>query len=335
MRKLRVGIIGLGVGEQHLLAYQGCSECEVVSLCDFSEEKLAQAKARYPKCKLFRCADELIADPEIDVISVASYDDSHCQHVVKGLNSGKHVFVEKPLCCTRDELRTIKQAWERQGGKVKLATNVVLRGAPLYQWLKDRLAAGYLGDIYAFDGDYLFGRIDKITHGWRKNVTGYSVLAGGGIHLIDLLVWLTGQRPTRVFAMGNRICTEGTDFLLDDYVTTTLQCPSGLVARITANFGCVHRHQHVVRVFGKAATFLYDDAGPRCHGTRDPVIQAEAITLSALPPSKGCLIGDFVDAVRNNRNIDRETQEHFDVFNIIAACDRSLQSRSITEVQYL
>ena len=69
-------------------------------------------------------------------------------------------------------------------------------------------------------------------------------MEGGGVHLLDLLLWITGERPTSVTAMGNRICTRGTAFRYDDYVAATLQAPSGLVSRVTANFGCVHRHHH-------------------------------------------------------------------------------------------
>src|SRR6185503_7475057 len=100
-------------------------------------------------------------------------------------------------------------------------------------------------------------------------VPDYSVMAGGGVHLVDLMLWLTGQQPTTVSAVGNRIATANSRFAYDDFVTATYAFPSGLVGRITANFGCVHRHQHVVRVFGTKGTFIHDDAGARLHWTRD------------------------------------------------------------------
>src|SRR5262249_50292734 len=148
--------------------------------------------------------------------------------------------------------------------------NLVLRAAPLYCWLRDTIAAGELGELYAFDGDYLYGRLEKITDGWRGEVDGYSVLQGGGVHLVDLMLWLTGQRPATVNAVGNRIATRGTRFRYDDFVAATYRFESGLIGRITANFGCVHRHQHVVRVFGTKGTFIHDDRGARLHSTREP-----------------------------------------------------------------
>jgi predicted dehydrogenase len=165
-------------------------------------------------------------------------------------------------------------------------------------------------------------------------VDDYSVLAGGGIHLIDLFVWLTGQRPASVQAVGNRVCSRGSDFRYDDFSAATLTCPSGMVVRFTANFGCVHRHQHVLRVFGTQATFLYDDAGPRWHGTRDPALRAAPVAEAPLPHSKGDLLRRFLDGVSREENMDEETQGHLDVMSIILACDRSVRTRSLAEVVY-
>ncbi len=62
------------------------------------------------------------------------------------------------------------------------------------------------------EGDYDYGRLWKITEGWRGDLESYSVTLGGTVHLVDLLLWLTGDRAVRVSATGNRIVTEGTKF---------------------------------------------------------------------------------------------------------------------------
>jgi len=114
-----------------------------------------------------------------------------------------------------------------------------------------------------------------------------------------------------------------------------LQYPTGLVARISANFGCVHRHQHVLRIYGTKRTFFYDDAGARCHESRDPDTKPRQISLPTLPASKGELIPAFVDAVLTGFDKRVDTQTHFDAISIVAACDESLKSNSFTEVQYV
>lgn len=332
---LKAAVIGLGVGEQHLLGYLRHPGCEVAAMCDHSAEKLRQVSARYPGIRAVRSAAEVLDDPTIQIVSIASYDSDHFEQVMAALEAGKHVFVEKPLCQTLEQARTIKAAWARHGGRVKLGSNLVLRAAPLYRWVRGQLDAGKMGRVYAFDGDYLYGRIHKITEGWRAEMEEYSVMAGGGVHLIDLMLWFTGERPSTVSAVGNRICTEGTAFRYDDFVAATFTFPTGAVGRITANFGCVHRHQHVVRTFGTQATFLYDDRGPRWHFTRDPAAEAAPLTLSPVPASKADLIGPFVDAILNNEDLGAETQTHLDTISICLASDHSLRTGTVREIEYV
>jgi predicted dehydrogenase len=333
--RIGVAVVGLGVGEQHARAYLATGRCELRWVFDLNMEKAQTVVRDLGKGGVADSFDQILQDADIQVVSIASFDDAHYEQVLAALNAEKHVFVEKPLCRTVDELQVIKQAWSRRQGKLKLYSNLVLRAAPLYRWLKEKISAGDFGDLYAFDGEYLFGRLHKITDGWRKDVENYSVMEGGGVHLIDLMLWLTGERPSFVWATGNRVCTRDTSFRYDDYAAATLQFPSGLVGRVTANFGCVHPHQHIMRIFGTKETFVYDDAGPRLYSSRDPNVKPSAIAHSALPKTKGDLIGSFVSAVVKDEDWDAQTQEVFDVISICAACDKALHSNSMEEIQYL
>lgn len=337
MNPLRVGIIGLGVGVQHMAAYLRHPGCLVTRLCDLSEEKRSWARREYPGVNVVSRAEEVLDSPDVDLVSIASYDDAHFGQVMGALSAGKHLFVEKPLCRTAEELAAVKSAWRRHSGRVKLGCNLVLRAAPLFSWLKERVAAGDFGDLYAFDGDYLYGRLWKITEGWRKDVGGYSVMEGGGIHMVDLMLWLTGQRPARVFCAGSAVATRGTAFRQKDFAASTLEFPSGLVARITANFGCVHPHQHLVRMFGTRQSLLCDDLGPRLHKERDrdPKPAADRLDLAPLPRHKGDLIPAFVSAVLEDADLDSETQSIFDGVSICAASDLALASGAPQEVRYL
>ena len=269
--EIGVAVVGVGeVGEQHARAYAATGRCQLRWLHDLDSQRARKIAAKLDGVEVAESFEQVLDDPSVQAVSIASYDDDHFQQVVAALDAGKHVFVEKPLCRTVDEVAAVKQAWSRHGGALKLSSNLVLREAPVYEWLKQRIDEGGLGNLYAFDGEYLYGRLDKITCGWRKDVDNYSVMLGGGVHLVDLMSWLTWEKPQSVYATSNHICTEGTSFRYQDYVTATLECPSGLVARITANFGCVHPHQHVVRVYGTEATFTHDYAGSTMHRTRDP-----------------------------------------------------------------
>lgn len=332
--KVGVAVIGLGIGERHLRAYDADSRCRIRWVLDHDIDK-AKALADETEAGVGSSYEAILSDANVQIVSIASFDDDHAYQVVQALNAGKHVFVEKPLCQTVEQLQEIQQAWSLHHGKLKLASNLILRAAPAYRWLKDKLMAGELGSIYSFDGEYLYGRLHKITDGWRNSVDNYSVMEGGGVHLIDLMLWLTDERPHFVFSMGNRISTKGTKFRYNDFVASTMQMESGLVGRVVANFASVHRHQHVVKVYGTKGTFIYDDMGARVHWTRDAATDPSPINLSALPADKGDLIPAFVSAVIHDDDIQQQTQAVFDGLSISAACDRALNTQRMEIINYL
>ena len=331
--KIGVAVVGLGVGVQHAIAYMNTGRCELRYLWDLDSERIKNVLSELRQGRPARSFQEILDDPSASIISIASFDDAHYDQALAALRAHRHVFVEKPLCRSSEELRSIRKTWLSTGGS-HLSSNLVLRAAPLYRWLKDAIAQGELGDIYAFDGEYLYGRLEKITRGWRSNVSDYSVLLGGGIHLVDLMLDLTGQRPVRATAAGNSVCTTGTTFKYNDYVTVCFEFASGLIGRVTANFGCVHPHQHVVRVFGTKGTFLYDDQGSRLYQSRNPEVLPQKMELSPLPGSKGDLIPMFVDRIIRQQDNRDEAQHEFDVVAVCVAGDRSLALSKTVDIQY-
>lgn len=331
-RIFNVGVVGLGVGEQHARAFHAHPACRLKSLYDLDVERAMQLAAKLG-CAIAPDFQSML--DQIDIVVIASFDDAHYDQVMAALSAEKHVFVEKPVCRTTDELRAIKRVWKSAAGRLKLRSNLILRAAPLYLWLKDQIAANELGQLYAFDGDYLYGRLHKITEGWRGTVSDYSVMEGGGIHLADLMLWLTGERPATVTATGNRVCTQNTAFIYNDFSAATFEFPSGMIGRVTANYGCVHRHHHVMRIFGTAATFICDDQGPRWHKSRDPAVAEDRIQQAPLPANKGDLIPDFVAAILGNTNDEAETQSYFDGISVCIAADRAVATGNKERIEYV
>ncbi len=332
-KKLGVAVIGLGVGEQHAHAFRALAESEVRWLIDRDAAKAADVRGRVGAGEIAPDISAALADPDVDIVSIASYDDLHYEEVLACFEAGKHVFVEKPLCRTADELAHVRAAWEK-AGRPHLMSNLVLRAAEVYRWLGKAIADGEFGRVYAIDGDYLYGRLSKITEGWRKDVGAYSVMEGGGVHLIDLLLTLAGERPASVATVGNRIATEGTSFRYDDFMAATYRFPSGLIGRITANFGCVHRHHHVLRVFGTKQTFIYDDQGPRLHRNSAEDGRAEPLSLKTLPDGKGALIPEFVAAIRQGLDAGPAAAREFDLISAVAASDRAHDTGTEQKIEY-
>ncbi len=127
-----VGVIGLGVGEQHALAFARHPDCYIAARCDLDAAKLGQASQRLPRARHYARAEDLIDDPDVQIVSVASNDDDHSGQIVRALDSGKHVFAEKPLCLHADELHRVVLAW-RRARDLRLPTNTVLRPSPAFR----------------------------------------------------------------------------------------------------------------------------------------------------------------------------------------------------------
>lgn len=311
---LGAAVVGLGVGEAHARALAADPRCRLAAVCDKDERKASELGGALGGAAALSF-EAILADPSISLVSIASFDDDHYSQALAALKAGKHVFVEKPLCRSYAEARELAAARAARG--LHLRSNLVLRAAPLWRWLAGAVAAGELGTVYAFDGDYLYGRIEKMTHGWRKDVPDYSVMQGGGVHLVDLMLATAGERPTSVSSSSSRIAAAGTPFRYDDFHAAEWRFPSGLVGRVTANFGCVHRHQHVVRVFGTKASFIYDDQGARLHLSRDASVPPRRLELAAKTADKGVLLPDFINAVVSGADPAPAARREYD---LIAAC---------------
>lgn len=327
------GVIGLGVGEQHIHGLRGHPACRVVALCDNDPAKLEMARQRYPDLRRYDQAEALIDDPEIELVVVASYDDAHHAQVMRALDAGKHVFVEKPLCTRAEELTEIREALGRNPG-VRLSSNTILRMSPRFLQLRDDISAGTFGHLYYAEADYNYGRLNKLVSGWRGRITDYSVIVGGGIHMVDLLIWLIGGRVVEVYAVGNGICSEGSSFRGMDMVMASLRFDNDVIAKVSANFGCVYPHFHRVSIYGTQATFENGMDSALLYRSRDPACPPLRVDTPYPGVAKGDLISSFVDAVLGQGDAEVEEADVFATMNVCFAIDRSLRkSRPVPVVQ--
>lgn len=334
VKLLRVGVIGLGVGAQHISAYAAHSNCEVVSLCDIDAAKRTEFAVKFPNLSITDDATDVLNDPTIDIVSIASYDDVHAQQIIAALNNDKHVFVEKPLCLHANGVRDIRQALE-QRPHLKLSSNLILRRSPRFMRIKQMIEDGSFGELYHLEAQYNYGRLAKITDGWRGEIPYYSVVLGGGVHIIDQLLWMTKQRVIEVAAFGNSICSNSTNFKHDDMVTAILKFESSMTANITANFGCMRPHGHGLAIYGTKATFVNGEPDGCLYTSRDPSDKPQVISDVHPGAAKGDLIASFVDSILGIAEPEVSADEVFDVMSVCLAIDKSKQQNRTIEVEYI
>jgi predicted dehydrogenase len=324
---LGVGVIGLGVGEQLAAAFDRHPDCRLAALCDLDEAHLRYVGARYPGVRCYSGAEALIDDPDVAIVVVASYDQDHAGQILRALGAGRHVFSEKPMCVSEDQAGAIRQALLRTAN-TRLSSNTILRMSPRFRALRHEIVAGRMGRIYYAEADYNYGRLHKLNEGWRGRDAQYSVMLGGGIHMVDLVLWLIGSPVIEVSAYGNAIAsrTAGSSFKGNDLTVALLRFADGTVAKIAANFGCVYPHFHRLVVYGTEGT--YENALPHAlrYTSRDPGRPPEQVDDSYPGIGKGDLVPSFVDAVMGRGRAVVDEMDVFAALSVSFAIDRAIGS---------
>lgn len=330
-RPLTAGVIGLGVGEQHLIGYQRIPGVVVKAVCDVDSAKLAEVADRNGVSVRTTDWRRIVEDPEIDVVSICSYDDAHAEQASAAFRSGKHVMCEKPVCLHRHEAEALLRAKE-DSGKL-LTSNLILRRSPRFRALKQRISSGEMGEPFYLEGDYIHQILWKITEGWRGKMDFYCVLYGGGIHLIDLMRWLIEDEIVEVGGMANKLLTRDSAFRFDDTTLNLLRFSRGALAKTLTTFGPQRSQLHALTVYGTKATFVNDRPDAKLFSGDQP--EDEGRDPTPYPAiAKFDLLPDFVAAIREGREPGVSARDVFRIMDVCFACREAIETGRNVAVSY-
>ncbi len=202
-KRIAIGIIGTGwMGSVHCRAYREVSErfpdsgltAELVACADSLPGRAAEQAQRLGIKRSTEDWRELLADPEIDAVSIATRNDSHYEIAIAALEAGKHVFCEKPVGRTPDETAAIAAAAATAG--VVTFVGFCYRWVPVVQYCADLVASGELGEILHFIGRFSapYGASPNGLRTWRFDYaqSGYGALGDLMTHIVDLSMMLCG-----------------------------------------------------------------------------------------------------------------------------------------------
>ncbi|MBP1992109.1 Gfo/Idh/MocA family protein [Paenibacillus eucommiae] len=201
MSKLRVAVIGAGsISEVHFNSYAKNEHVELVAVCDLIEERARANADKYGAGKVYTNYLDLLADPDIDAVSICTWNNTHVEISIAALEAGKHVLVEKPMSTDLDKALLLQDAVKRTGKKLQVG--FVRRYSSSAKVLKKFIDAGDLGEIYYAKASIL-RRLGN-PGGWFSDVerSGGGPLMDIGVHIIDLCWYLMG-RPKVVSVTGN------------------------------------------------------------------------------------------------------------------------------------
>jgi predicted dehydrogenase len=315
----RVAVVGAGYwGINHVRNYYeiGC----LSSVCDASERSLARIRERFPDVGIETLYDDMLADPEIRGVVIATPAESHFRMALAAIEAGKDVLVEKPLTlCVEEGERLVALAEER--GAV-LMVGHLLEFHPAIIRLRELIEAGSLGLVrYIYSSRLNLGKVRREE----------NILWSFAPHDIAIILRLVGSWPTSVAATGGTYLQPQ----IADVTVTHLEFPSGVRAHIFVSWLHPYKEQRLV-VVGSKRMAVFDDVNrlDKLHvydqgvefvngelverqnaGVPEPIEKAEPLRLQCL---------HFLDCIRTRRRPLTDGRSGLRVLRVLEAAEQSL-----------
>jgi predicted dehydrogenase len=242
---VRIGVVGLGYWGPNLARnFDAIPGAELSWCCDASSERQEEVGERFPEVRVTSELSDLLSDPELDAVALATPVPTHGELSRVVLEAGKHCFVEKPLAqSVADAERALAAA--QDNGRI-LMVGHLLEYHPGVRKLKELTDGGELGDrIY-----YIYG--NRLNLG--KLRADENALWSLGAHDVSVVLHLAGEEPLEAVAHGESYVRDG----VEDVVFCFLRFPSGLSAHLHLSWLDPHKERRFT-VVGSRRMATFDD----------------------------------------------------------------------------
>lgn len=267
MSELGVLVVGPGwVAGQHIMSYVKNPNTTIRVIAGMVPEDRARAQS-YMNQYRFECDytddyEGALTRNDIDVVAVCTINHLHYRQTLSAVEAGKHTFVEKPLCFSPKELRTLVSAV--QATNVQTHVGHVIRYYPAIVGLRNFLARGGIGEVSYCECDYWH----EIIGEWKTRIdTGGSALLMGGCHSVDMVRWLVGEEVEveEVFAYSSQ-ASRRRDFAYAPNVYFLMKFANGVVGKVGTSLECNMPYVFHLQVNGTKGTIrnngIYSDEFP-------------------------------------------------------------------------
>jgi predicted dehydrogenase len=323
-----VGVVGLGYWGPNLLrVLTEMGDVRVKWVCDLDAVRLERIQRRYPGVTSTRRVEDLLADPEVDAVFLATPVFTHFDLASRSLRAGKHTFVEKPLAPSSELAEDLRRLADE--GDLRLMCGHTFIYSPAVRALKRMLERGELGTVF-------FVSSSRVNLGLHQ--PDVSVVWDLGPHDFSILLYWLDELPTSVRAIGRDSIVRG----IPDVAFVTLAFPSGILASVELSWLAPSKLRRTV-VVGSEKMVVYDDGTSEPlrvfdHGVvyRDPEsfgqYQLSYRTGDILSPKietyepLGAELTDFVSALRSGASLDWQAMLGKNVVRVTEAADQSLNS---------
>ena len=253
-RKIKVGIIGLGRAGYNM----HCTELDkykqkfqIVAGCDPLSEKRDRFQEKVKKAKVYKTVEELIADPEVELIAIANRTTDHLSTTLLALKSGKDVFLEKPICETYEEAKKIRAAARKAKGTLYIRHNRRFESGFVH--VREIIDSGILGDVYEIKlARHSFSR----RNDWQTlKSCGGGQLNNWGPHIVDHALQFLDGKVKEVWSSLNLIAAVGD---AEDHLKIIITGKSGCIVDVEISGG-VALASPVYAVYGTRGSLISED----------------------------------------------------------------------------
>jgi predicted dehydrogenase len=325
---VRVGVVGLGYWGPNLARnFDRLPGAELRWICDAAEESLERWGAEFTAARASADLEELLADPDLDAVVVATDVPSHAAIAQRVLEAGKHCFVEKPLAQSVAEAEQVVAAAASSGRT--LMVGHLLEYHPGVEKLKEIADAGDLGDIhYVYSNRLNLGKLRADE----------NALWSLGAHDVSVVLHLAGEEPVECHAFGESYMQAG----VEDVVFCYLRFPSGLAAHLHLSWLDPHKERRFTVVGSrKMATFddmelerkvtVYDKGFDQDFRSYGEYIARSGDVWSPRVSNEEPLrieCGHFIDRVRDGAEPRSGGESGLRVVRVLEALQKSLEGSS-------
>lgn len=243
MKSCKVAVIGCGIwGKNVVRNFYNLGALHTV--CDLDAENRKNLMRQYPDVNIISDSNEIFNNPEIDAVAVVTPSHTHYKIVKKAIESGKHVYVEKPISTVAAEAQDLADLASKNN--MVLMVGHLLMYHPAVNRLKMLIAEGALGDIR-------YVQSDRLNINYFKNDR--SVMWDLAPHDVSMTSYILGKEPVRVIsAVG--ASTDNNDIM--DITHVTIEYEDNIIAHISDSW--IHPQKRVnLLVRGTKATAIFDD----------------------------------------------------------------------------
>jgi predicted dehydrogenase len=240
-----VGVVGLGYWGPNLARnFDRLPQADLCWMCDQSADARDGVKVQFPEARVTGSFDDLVSDPGLDAVVIATHVPSHADLAVQALQAGKHCFVEKPLALTVADAERVIAAADESGRT--LMVGHLLEYHPGLEKLKEIADSGQLGEIH-----YIYS--NRVNLG--KLRADENALWSLGAHDVSVVLRLAGdEEPCEINAFGESYMQPG----IEDVVFCYLRFPSGLAAHLHLSWLDPHKDRRFT-VVGSKKMATFDD----------------------------------------------------------------------------